>query len=539
MNTKFTNNTLRNLFLVAVTTLILSALLYPGMQATDDLSYAYKAYHVLNKSIQIDGTSHKIGRIGVYLPLSLVFGIFGVSDFSLALIPIVCTTLTSVLIYGIGAKLYGNAVGLLSGLLFSFFPLTLSNGNLMLPEPILIFFLCAAAVLFLESNGSDEKLTCFIKIIVGVLIGFAYLVAEVGSLLLPVLIMTQLIRREVSKSDLMIILGFCFVVCGELIFYAVIYDNPLHRYTALGSDYVNDPMLMSANKDITYRLFKAYPKYFLYPDLALGFFGPLLILGAICGISNIRKNIFLLTWAAAILVFFNFMTVSFDQYILLPVASRLIYPGLIPLIILSAKFITAFWQWSNRRPKVLCKISTFCFVTIILFLCISSIAVSYLRMNTHSTAVIARNSEAVADFIQTEPQLTLFSDQRTLDSISFYRGFRDSDDLILLKDYESFISTNPAYNKKKLIIINGPVYDPPASSKAFSKSSEKSKKNMDEALKPNDNVIFHSSFTRGIIFEKLLSLGVIEMVMSDTKYKVLTELIAGNNPSGWVTVIEK
>ena len=156
---------LAHCFLVGAISLTLSVLFWQGTRGPDDLTYASLASHVLEHGITVDGnvhyvhgiavdgTSHHVGRIGVYLPLAAAFRIFGVNEFSLALIPLLSTVLTSALLYLLGAHLFDARTGLLAGLLYAFFPLTCEWCNVCFPEPMVVCELSAAAILYVDAFG--------------------------------------------------------------------------------------------------------------------------------------------------------------------------------------------------------------------------------------------------------------------------------------------------------------------------------------------------------------------------------------------------
>lgn len=537
MKEKDSSTTLQYSLVVVLTTAVLIVGLFPGLQATDDLGYAKLAYQIIESGPYIDGNSHKIGRIGAYLPLAAVFGVFGVNELSLAVIPIISSVITSVLIFFIGKVIFGSTIGLMAGLLFSVFPMTLTYGNFFTPEPILGATLCGAVFLCLTSKGSGPGFYDTRKMAAGVLIGIGYLTSEVGSLMLPILLLTQAINGKISRDDLSLIFGFFFILCSELLFYHIVYDNPLHRFAGLGGNYINDPMLVGANKDLFDRLFKAYPRYFLYPQFGFGYFGPLLILGALKGLFNFRKNLLLLTWAATILGFYNFMTVSFDQYIVLPSAARLIYPALIPLLLLSAKFLVDIWVWISQRRITLRVVLQIGFAGSLTLLIIASVLFVYARKNISFTSVLARNSQAAASYLKKEQKITLLSDHRSLRAISFYRGFRRSDNLIPFHEYDQFQEIDRNIGQKKFVVINGPIYDLPKSQKGFFTFKEKRKILMDRLMNSSREVAFNSTFSKGLVFEKLFSSGLLSKLLQDSDYQLAKKFILGKDASGWVVVL--
>ena len=490
--------------LIAIFMLIMSISFWQGMQSTDDLGYALQASHILKHGFIIDDTSHKVGRIGAYLPLSVVFWLFGINELSLSLIPILSSIATSVLIFLLGKRLYDSCTGLIAAFLYIFLPLTLQNGNIFVPEPIIGAELCAASLLFLKANPDRTTFFDTNKFVSGLLVGFAYLTSEVGATMVPAFLAYSLISRNATRNLWSFVLGFVFVLCAEISFFMFVYGNPFYKFISLGGSYINDPMLLASNKYLFYRLFKAYPKHFIYPEFGFAFFGPLLITGGVSALFHIRKNLFLLIWAGTIFGFYNFMSVRFDEYVVLPVASRLIYPGCLPLLITSAKFLLNFWQWIRKRASLL-RLSFQCFyIIVIIWLFSTSILATFLNLNISYTSILARNSKAAASFLENESSIVLVSDNRTLKSISFYRGLTDSDTLLEFKEHSKSESLGRKFVEEiNYIVINGPIYNIAEGSDGFFPYNPQREYLMDNALRYKKNTDFEYRYKRGDFFEYL------------------------------------
>jgi hypothetical protein len=222
---------------------------------------------------------------------------------------------------------------------------------------------------------------------------------------------------------------------------------------------MQDPMLHSANIDLAYRLFKEYPRYFIFPNADFSLFGPIMIIGAIYGIINFRKNCLLIIWSMAILAFYNFMSVQMDKYVVLPVATRLLLPACIPLIILSSKSIIEIIRYMEKSifyKMFAVQVNIIKYAIIVLFVSLSLLSV-YINNNTSLTAILARNSEGVAQYLSDNPSVNIISDLRTGNSISFYRQFRKTDRIY---DYErgkqehEYMKKIPTYLVINEVILN-------------------------------------------------------------------------------------
>src|SRR5271157_1928786 len=419
-----------NYFVVGLASLTLSVLFGQGFIGSDDLGYSRFATDVLRHGFALRESSHHVGRIGVYLPLAASFRIFGVNEFALTLIPVLSTVLTSVLLCAIGTHLFDARIGLFAGLLHACFPLKLSCGNICVPEPMIGCEIAAAVLLFLKADPLRQGYWDGRKLFSGMLLGLAYLTSEVGAVMVPGILLYQFLSRKLRRSDSSFVLGFLCVLLGETVFYAGVYGHPLYRFKGLGGDYLDDPMVREANENLLDRLFKAYPRFFIYPYMGLGYYGPLLVISAVIGLIRYKSTLVLLVWAGTILFFYNFFSVKVTRYVALPVASRLIYPGCLPLLVVSAMLIGDFLKWvQGLRSLSRIMLQGLC-GCVVIWLCATSILFAYLTRDTGLTAILARDAEAAASYMRGQPRLTIVSDSRTLADIAFYRGFSPSDRLI-------------------------------------------------------------------------------------------------------------
>ncbi|NVN97978.1 MAG: glycosyltransferase family 39 protein [Geobacteraceae bacterium] len=519
--------TIRDCSALALLTIILVTMLYPGMQATDDLGYALKASAILKNGFALPGTSHQIGRIGTYIPLALSFKLFGISQFSLALIPVLCSTLTTIFIYFIARKLYGAATARLSALLFAFFPLTLFLGSFFVPEPMLCAFTSGAALLFLKSERGGARYCNLQKYATGTLVGLGYLTTEASAVMLVVLFIYKLLRRRLSLSDLLFPVGFITVVCGELLYHKGVYGHFFYRFTHLGGTYTSDPMLVGANAELAYRLLKSYLSFFIYPQNGLGLYGYLLLLGVAGSLLLFRKNVFLFVWAFSFLAFYNFMSVSIHHYIVLPPALRLIYPACIPMIILTAELIRVM-SAAGGGIKTKAALATLVAAVVT----ISTVLV-YLNRNSGFTAKIGRSAEAVAGFIKSDRPESVVSDERTLQALSFYLGFSDSLRLITFKEYAALPATAQPANGKRKIVINGLIFGIPPGEGGFFPYDKVTKAIMDQLISEAKNVEYYQKFTIDGAQGSLLSNELVRLLYGQGRY---AEMLLRNRDA-WVKVL--
>src|SRR3990172_9984277 len=96
------------LALVLLFALFLRLILYTGVLDSDTLEYAYYAFGASNGDFQFTVVPRDIQfRFALYLPLALLYSVFGVSEFSTIIYGLLASLFGVVFIYGI-ARLQAN-----------------------------------------------------------------------------------------------------------------------------------------------------------------------------------------------------------------------------------------------------------------------------------------------------------------------------------------------------------------------------------------------------------------------------------------------
>ncbi|MGZ5472003.1 MAG: hypothetical protein ACXWE0_10060, partial [Nitrososphaeraceae archaeon] len=397
--------------------------------------------------------------------------------------------------------------------------------------PILSFELCLSVILFLKSMKNDEAHPGLMKFIAGFIIGISYLTTEVGALMIPIIFLYQFCKKQVSKRDSFLLFGFLSVVISELLYYYVFYESAFYKFNVHSQDLAQDPMLHSANINLIKRLLMAYPRFFLLPNADFSLFGPIMIIGGIYGIFNFRKSGFLIIWSMAILVFYNFMSVRLDKYVALPVATRLLFPGCIPLLILSSKSIieiTKYLEKSVINPMLIHTTYILKYLIICLFI-IFSLMMDSINNNTSLTSIIARNSENVAQFLSDKKSVNLISDLRTSNSISFYRQYRNEDGIF---DYERGRQEpeNKNINNRvtTYLVINGVILNEKEITGSYYGETLSVPKNALGILKSYQveykKPVYESQYKKSIFYDYIINNKIISCILGKDKYNRIANI---------------
>lgn len=408
----------------------LAVVFFVGNIGSDDVGYAELAHALATGVPPPSNLGHHVSRVGLTVPLALIFSAFGISDWSLALLPLACTVATTVLISQLVLHLYGARSALLAGGLYAIFPPTIYLATSYLPEPVAIFALTVASTLFLRAAGR-----CTWYFSAGLLVGVAYLTTEAGVLMLGVMGIWVLLRRKMTVEHLWVPAGALIVFAGELLGHALVHGDPLYRFST--GRYLTDPMLVAQNAELGYRLLKSYPAYFIFLNPNFGAMGPLMLAGGLYGLVRFRQYGFFVVWAAVLLAFYNFMPVKLSPYTVLPADARLITPACLPLIVLAGIMLAdvlgwafgagRFWRYalSSGVLALLCVVAT-----------VSTITVDFFQKRPGKTALMASNARLAAQSVGQEKSIRLASDPTSARHFRFYRGFNQADVYLRLEDFD-------------------------------------------------------------------------------------------------------
>ena len=449
------------LLLVPITlALALGCSHWTGLSGSDDLHYAVRAHRVWSERLPLDMTRLHDGRVVVYGLIGLSFSLFGVSETSLAIVPLLSTAAAAAALAVLGQQLFGRAVGLIAGALYALFPLNVYYATIAVPEPIASLEMTLAAICFVRAKTQRDSAP--LAVAAGLLAGLAYLTTEAASLILLVLIAYGVLTRYPSRTQFSAAAGFLFVLLLEILHSYYRYGQPLARFTASTDRYNLDPMVVAANTDLFDRMLKAYPRYFIWPNEDFGAWGLVFLASIAFGLWRFRESALPLLWSGVLLAFFNFASTRLDRYVALPVATRLIMIALLPLFILTARLAVASWHavevanggigWVARLGQALLIAAGVCLIAI-------GLVASDLARNGGLLVAATRNAKVVAEYLKGEDRLSLVSDATTLAVVRFYRAFRAHDRMMPFDTISTAADQAPGAPGITWVVLNGPIVD--------------------------------------------------------------------------------
>ena len=108
------------------------------------------------------------------------FFLFGVSDYSAALFPLICSLLSIYIVYKIGLLLFNYRVGLFAGFFLAIMPLDIIFSTRVTPDVPIAFFMSLGVYLFLKGM-EQNKAWCFYG--AGIAAGVGYLTKETAMII--------------------------------------------------------------------------------------------------------------------------------------------------------------------------------------------------------------------------------------------------------------------------------------------------------------------------------------------------------------------
>ena len=381
--------------------LFVRLLAYTGLVASDDLVYSYFAEQIADGTYRLV-PHHFAIRYGVLLPLAALYRLFGVHEWTTVILPLAASVLAPPLAALLALRISGPGAAWIVGLLLACFPVEVRYASLLVPEPIMETVLLFVALLYLIAVERRSPLLAFLA---GVGFGCAYLVKETAAFVVMGFCLFAVLRKEWRVAG-PLALGAALVAAAEIGWYWSQVGDPLFRSQAL--EFHNRTSgAVEANRYLSYRLWKAYPRMMLVPNLDFGLHSLVaLTLGAIAVLRDRSARVLWLSlWAALPFLFLNFGSTRISTYWVMPVSPRYISFVYVPLFLLAGPLLSA-WTKRGRWKQGL--------VTLLVSgTCAAGLWCGFATRNTgYHTAEVDRLRQLIAEARSSGQQLCTFRDPR-------------------------------------------------------------------------------------------------------------------------------
>jgi 4-amino-4-deoxy-L-arabinose transferase-like glycosyltransferase len=318
---------------------------FTGLLASDDVAYSYYGQLLAQGTYSVQ-SSHLGLRVGLTIPVAIVYRLCGVTEWTTILVPLLASAASVSLLVVVGRRLFPPRAALLSGLLMLTFPVCVRYATTLVPEPVMEFWILLGLVALLISHQNGKATMGFLA---GICFGVAYLSKEIALFVGAAMIIYSVFCRR-WKLCLAMLAGLSLIGLMEHALYFVQTGDWLYRSHVIGESQVSYFTANEGPIPLAWRLLKAYPRTMLLPNLDLGLHSVMALLLAMGGILLIRREAswLLFLWAAVPMIYLNFGSASLTQYLPLPVSPRYVSLIYAPIFLLAGAFFHHRWLPSLR-----------------------------------------------------------------------------------------------------------------------------------------------------------------------------------------------
>ncbi len=318
---------------------------FTGLIGSDDLGYSHYAQLTAHFSYRPELSQFAL-RFGVFVPVAIVYRLFGITEWTTVVVPLLASTASVAMLMLVGRKLMSSRAALIAGFLLATFPADIRFATILVPEPIAGAWILVAVLTYLYWGEGDPVRS---GLVAGVCIGLAYLSKEPSLFVGPALMIDALVRRRWSIFS-GIAAGMLLVLGAEHIYYVAAAGDFLFRPHAM-AEHNGSHYMASVNQHLWWRLFVVYPKLMLLPNRSFGLHSLFAIALTIIGFFVLKAERLRLPllWASIPWIYLNFGTSSLTRYWALPADDRYILFVYPPLFLLSAEIVVRIMAY---RPHV-------------------------------------------------------------------------------------------------------------------------------------------------------------------------------------------
>jgi len=376
---------------------------------------------------------------------ALSFFLFGVSDYSAALFPLICSLLSIYIVYKIGLLLFNYRVGLFASFFLAIMPVDTIFSTRVTPDVPIAFFMMLGVYLFLKGMEQNKAWYFYFA---GIAAGIGYLAKETAIIIFVCMSIWTIVSfikdKKLLAKPLLAILGVATIIALEGIYYQVLTDFFFLRFhlipKILKIKYTEEYSFLVFN--LKWLLIKYQPNNILAhietllnmsnrgSEANLNFLGvfyyPVFISLIWILFNKISKSWIIVTWLLLLYSYleFGFVGVTFESNPVL-VTYELIMKYTRYLTILSAPacLLLAMWfvYWNKRHKYII--------IAIIIFILLRT---SYTHVNDATLFYQNHTRDLIEaeQFIKTQKQRKIYTDLWARDMLFYYSGFKNKTPII-------------------------------------------------------------------------------------------------------------
>ncbi|KAA3646339.1 MAG: phospholipid carrier-dependent glycosyltransferase [Chloroflexi bacterium] len=188
------------LLAILVGALALRLIFFTGMVRGDDFNYAHAAYDLSLGELNLGGWNGS-GRLGLYLPVAVLYRLFDASEVTTLAFPVFASLLSVVCVYGIADHFSGQASGLFAAYLCALLPLDIVLATDLLPDGPTAAFSTGAVFAYLLASQKRGKPAVLFYLLSFAALAWAILIKPVAVITLIFISFHLMWRLFVHKKE--------------------------------------------------------------------------------------------------------------------------------------------------------------------------------------------------------------------------------------------------------------------------------------------------------------------------------------------------
>jgi 4-amino-4-deoxy-L-arabinose transferase-like glycosyltransferase len=353
---------------------VLRLIFFQGYSDSDPAAYALLAEQLARGEIHIGEWDadpiHFPVRVAIYVPTALAFRLFGVSELTIALVPLLVSAGGMVLAYLITRRLFNSFAGLLSIAILAMVPTDIAMATTLWPDPIAAFLAnLGVACLILGFNSNGRNRSTLVPIVAGLCFGIAWLGKETVLYYGPFVAIFCFLRSQgrwsTATSCLLLVgLAALFVLVAEASIYRAYAGDWLFHFRSIEGNYKETSVWWFDQSSPYFGWAEGgYPRALLNrlaiegPRALLSSFSklPMLAIVALACAAFMKDRRFVVPaiWLLTLMGMFDFGSTSPLEYKPLPLLERYLYPILLPSAVLVSGALATLWRAEGVQEFVI------------------------------------------------------------------------------------------------------------------------------------------------------------------------------------------
>lgn len=356
--TKVRTRDLGQLLSILAGALLLRLMYFTGIGGYDDIDYFRYALDVLNGNFSThvvgDGSFPFRFRVGLIYPTAAMFRIFGVSEYSAAVLPLL-NSLGLVALSWWGGRRISRHTGALAAALMATFPMAICQATTLMPDSFAAFFSGLSVLTWLttedhEQGGALTDRAAGIRYFVaGLFLGLGYFFRIEVGLFVMFFVGFAVLHRRAFKGCVLALIGAATPVALENFVYLGLHGEFLYRLKAVsgGFDFISGSLhdFVATQKSPLH-----YLKVIFLKPTELGLhWAAILPVALLClGIRRPERRAYLI-WFWPVMLYLLFGSWSLSSYVPTTKEPRYLFgisiPGIILVAALAEQIIARLPRW--------------------------------------------------------------------------------------------------------------------------------------------------------------------------------------------------